>query len=100
MHDIYVATITAIISPTLLFIFNYIRETRKEKRVRLAHHISEINMKLKRMEIIMNICHNSEDKETILKLYDEYKKIGGNSYIQHMISEWKNCHKKTRKKCK
>lgn len=90
MHDIYVATITAIISPTLLFIFNYIRETRKEKRMQLAKNIADINIKLKRMEIIMNICHNPDDKETILTLYDEYKAIGGNSYIRNMIQEWKD----------
>lgn len=94
MHDIYVAIITAIISPTLLFIFNYIRETRKEKRMQLAKNIADINIKLKRMEIIMNICHNPEDKETILTLYDEYKNIGGNSYIKNMIQEWKDRLKK------
>lgn len=81
MIEIWVAIITAIIAPTILFILQTIRDNKKNL-------IKESERRLLRLEIIMNLYHNPEDKETILKLYDEYRAKGGNSYIAQRINEW------------
>lgn len=83
MIEIYVSFITAVIAPTILFILQTIRD----KRNRMLH---DNNLKLLRLEILMNLYHNPEDKKTILKLYDEYRGKGGNSYIQDRIKSWQD----------
>ena len=81
MIDIWVSIITAIIAPTILFILQTLKDNKK-------NIIDDCNKKLLRLEIIMNLYHNPEDRETILNLYDEYKAKGGNSYIASRINEW------------
>ena len=75
----------AIISPTLLFIFQMIREHKKG----LSDKIDLCLVKQTRLEIIAQIEHNPTDVKTILSLYDEYKKEGGNSYMDAYVNKWK-----------
>lgn len=53
----------------------------------------DMNMRMRRLEIQMNISHNPEDAETILNLFDEYRKEGGNSYIQDRVQQWHDKYK-------
>lgn len=77
--------ITSIVSPTLLFIFQMIREQKKG----LSKKIDLCLIKQTRLEIIAQVEHNPTDVKTILSLYDEYKKEGGNSYMDMYIRKWK-----------
>ena len=77
MTQIWVAVITAVIAPCVLLILQ-----------RFLDRPKDMNMRMRRLEILMNINHNPEDKETILNLYDEYRKEGGNSYIQDRVESW------------
>lgn len=77
--------ITSIVSPTLLFIFQMIREQKKG----LSKKIDLCLIKQTRLEIIAQVEHNPKDVRTILSLYDEYKKEGGNSYMDAYIENWK-----------
>lgn len=76
---------TTIISPTLLFIFQMIREHKKG----ISKKLDLCLMKQTRLEIIAQIEHNPTDVKTILSLYDEYKKEGGNSYMDVYVEKWK-----------
>lgn len=90
MSEIVVAIITAIISPTLLFVFQLIRERKQN----IAQQLASLDTRIRRVEILSNISNHPEDAETILGLFDEYSKAGGNSYIQSRIEEWKATRKK------
>lgn len=92
MSEIIVAVITAIISPTLLFVFQLIRERRQN----IVHRLDSLDTRIRRVEILNNISNHPEDDETILGLFDEYVKAGGNSYIQSRIEEWKTSIKKSK----
>lgn len=60
---------------------------------RKDQNTKDMNMRMRRLEIQMNISHNPEDAETILSLYDEYRKAGGNSYIQDRVEQWHEKYK-------
>lgn len=91
MSEIIVAIITAIISPTLLFVFQLIRERRQN----IVQRLDSLDTRIRRVEILSNISNHPEDAETILGLFDEYTKAGGNSYIQSRVGEWKSTRKKS-----
>lgn len=82
--------ITAIVAPTLLFIFQLIKESRQG----VKKDIHEIRISNLRLEILNAIQHNPEDEITILALYDKYVSLGGNSYIKAYVARWKDEHKK------
>lgn len=50
--------------------------------------IDNIRMILKRLEYLNVRQHNSEDEMLINAIYDEYKKLGGNSYIDLDYERW------------
>lgn len=82
MTQIWVAVITAVVAPCVLLILQ-----------RFLDRPKDMHMRIRRMEIIMNLYHNPEDKKTILDLYDEYRKEGGNSYIQNRVEHWQRSKK-------
>lgn len=98
MEQIWVAVITSVVAPALLFLF----QTLKERRVGIQQTLKDLRMVTLRLEILFNLAHNSEDRETILKLYDKYHNNGGNSYITKRINdkikEWELADKKKRRK--
>lgn len=53
--------------------------------------------RLLRLEIMKAIEKN--DRAVVHQLYDEYKALGGNSYIQEMYKEYCRNPKKRSKKC-
>lgn len=52
--------------------------------------IHDLRVGLKRLEIMNLIQHTPENSGLICELYDEYKDIDGNSYIDALFGEWKN----------
>lgn len=90
MNAVWVAIITAIIGPVILFFLQLWRERRNKP-------LRDMDMRMRRLEILMNINHNPEDDGTILMLYDEYHKNGGNSYIQARVKQWQNEQKQRAK---
>lgn len=82
--------ITAIVAPTLLFVFQLIKENRQG----VKKDIREIRISNLRLEILNAIQHNPEDEITILSLYDKYVSLGGNSYIKAYVTRWKDERKK------
>lgn len=76
--SVIVALISSVVAPTVLFILQLIKDRREG-----------FAMRLRRVEIMQNILSNPDDDQTIMDLYDEYRKQGGNSYICERINEWK-----------
>lgn len=63
-------------------------------RSRLESKVDMMMRRLIRLEIVSAI--QRKDTPTVCSLYDEYKAIGGNSYITHMVEEY--IKKATKKK--
>lgn len=78
-------------------IINLVKWTLKQitYRSRLEDKVDLALRRLLRLEIMDAIRRN--DKTTVHMLYDEYKKLGGNSYIQEMYEDY---IKKTKRKKK
>ena len=78
-------------------IINLVKWTLKQitYRSRLEDKVDLALRRLLRLEIIDAIRRN--DKTTVHMLYDEYKKLGGNSYIQEMYEEYINKTKRKKK---
>jgi hypothetical protein len=49
----------------------------------------QTRQKLMRLELLNMIQHSPENKNAIMSLYDQYKRIGGNSYIKEIYTDWK-----------
>ena len=63
-------------------------------RSRLESKVDMMMRRLIRLEIVSAI--ERKDTKTVYDLFDEYKAIGGNSYITHMVEEYTK--KATKKK--
>jgi len=50
---------------------------------------NEIILGQMRLQLLQMLDHRPNKVEQILKLYDEYIKRGGNSYIKNLIADWK-----------
>ena len=50
--------------------------------------LQDLDMRVRRMEILENIREHPEDEHTILDLFDQYEKKGGNSYIKVRVQQW------------
>lgn len=57
---------------------------------------AEHNKRLLRLEL--DAAMRRDDKGTVHQLYDEYKALGGNSYMNELYKEYCK-HKKRSKKC-
>lgn len=90
MHvTIWVAIITSIISPTLLFGFQLIRDRKKN----LEKKINEILVRQLKIELLSLLYHQPMNTAAILMTWDKYKNMGGNSYMKELIAAWKKTHK-------
>jgi hypothetical protein len=58
--------------------------------------LDKIKVALKRLEYLNMRNHNEDDEVSINAIYDEYKRLGGNSYIDMDYERWSN--RKTVKK--
>lgn len=49
-----------------------------------------------RIQLLYLWAHDPKNKDAIMSLYDEYRRLGGNSFIVEMFEEWKKkyLHKK------
>ena len=58
--------------------------------------LDKIKIALKRLEYLNMRNHNEDDEVSINAIYDEYKRLGGNSYIDMDYERWSK--RKTNKK--
>ena len=77
--------ITSIVSPTLLFIFQMIREHKRG----FSKKLDQVILQNKRLEFLNMVQHDPTEVKTIMTLFDEYRKMGGNSYAMLVYKKWK-----------
>lgn len=99
MVQIWVAIITGLIGPTVMFLFQLFRDRggiRKElKEVR--EELKAVRLENLRHEFLFMLEHHPEDEHTIMMLHDKYTSRGGNSYAQEYFEEWLKKRKKLKK---
>lgn len=98
MTDIWVAIITALIAPVVLFVLQWVRDSRhgvKQDIKEIKQDVYEAKISSLRLELLNAIQHNPDDEITILALFDKYTRLGGNSYIRAYVQRWKQEHYKT-----
>lgn len=69
-----------------------IKEMQKqatEKFKDIDDNQKDAQLRLLRLEILNLINNNPKNLDTILETFDEYKALGGNHYIDAIISKWK-----------
>jgi hypothetical protein len=60
----------------------------------------ETALSVKRLEILHAIDHHPEERYKIMHLYDEYKLMGGNSYVDDYFKQWVDATKGKNKRTK
>lgn len=54
--------------------------------------IREMQIQILQLQLLFMCHYNPENTQAILYIYDKYKKMGGNSYVEDVISEWRKKH--------
>ncbi|MDR1361376.1 MAG: hypothetical protein LBJ18_03700 [Rickettsiales bacterium] len=75
--------------------YNRYKENRKfqQKMLTVVDKLDVAEIVLKRLEFL-NCYQHKGNYQTLCKLYDEYKKLGGNSYIDDLFLNYKKGQKK------
>lgn len=94
MTELYVALITSIVGPIILFVLQLVREKRKKTDKK----INELLLRQTRYELLFALEHHPDDENTILTLFDTYRAAGGNSYVCAYVRNWKCTRMATKKK--
>ena len=99
MVQIWVAIITAIISPILLFVLQVIRDRRGiNKEIKeMREELKVVRLESLRHELLFMLEHHPEDEQSIMKIHDKYTSKGGNSYVHEYFLDWLNSRKKVKK---
>lgn len=91
--QIWVAIITAIVAPVILFLLQEWRNHKDKRLETLEAKIEETRMGAMRLQILYLIFHDPKNKVAINQLMDFYTQNGGNSYVQGVYEKWKKAHK-------
>lgn len=94
MTELYVALITSVVGPIILFILQIMRDKRKKTDKK----INELLLRQTRYELLFALEHHPDDENTILTLFDTYRAAGGNSYVCAYVANWKHSRKTAKKK--
>lgn len=99
MVQIWVAIITSVVAPTLLFLLQLIRDRRGiNKEIKeMREELTAVQLANIRYELLFMLEHHPEDEHSIMLLHDKYTKRGGNSYAQEYFEEWLKSRKKLKK---
>lgn len=96
--EVYVAIITTIIAPVILYGLNRLAARRDKALEAIREDLKDCRRATLRMQILQLIHHDKYNKDTILNLLDEYHSLGGNSYITEVAKRWlEDINKKTKK---
>lgn len=91
MEGIWVAVITSIIAPAILFCLQWLKSRKNDAAKQINDKLIDIQRDLLRLQILNLVQHDPENKSAILELYDIYKSepYNGNSYIKDIIKQWR-----------
>lgn len=91
MEGIWIAIITSIIAPAVLFVLQLFKSRKDDSVKKLDDKLIDIQRDLLRLQILNLVQHDPKNKSAILELYDVYKSepYNGNSYIKEIIKQWR-----------
>lgn len=95
--EIYVAIITTIVGPSMLFGLHRITARRDKLIEELRKELQQHRRDSLRLQILQLIHHDKKNRNTILHLLDEYHSMGGNSYIDDVADRWRRSLDRKRK---
>lgn len=81
----WVAIIASVVGPSLAVLIQAAVQFFRSKK---DTTLQDLDMRVRRMEILENIREHPEDEHTILDLFDQYEQKGGNSYIKMRVQQW------------
>lgn len=58
----------------------------------IEEHMKQVKRDTIRIQLLYLWAHDPKNKDAIMSLYDEYRALGGNSFIVEMFEEWKKKH--------
>ena len=74
----------------------FVTEDTFKKLIDNQHNIEtaihDLRMSTLRLEIGRLIDHEPHNKDTIYRLFDKYKKLGGNSYMCSEVKKWEQAY--------
>lgn len=92
-EQFWIAIITAIVAPAILFALQEWRRSKDKRLEQLEEKIEETRMSAIRIQILYLIFHDPKNKMAINQMMDFYTSNGGNSYLQGVYEKWKKAHK-------
>ena len=75
---------------------NY-RKRLEEKMDAVLDNQANMKLDMLRLKYLQMVQHNPKEKAIILSLFDEYKRLGGNSWIADIHEEWLKKQKRSKK---
>lgn len=99
MVQIWVAIITALIGPSVMFLFQLIRDRRgiRKELKEMREELKAVRLENLRHELLFMLEHHPEDEQSIMSVHDKYTSKGGNSYAHEYFLEWLKSRKKVKK---
>ena len=80
-------TIYSLLAMLVVYFFTEIFKWYRKKQI---SNVSKENIliSIKRLELLNMMQHSPEEKNTIMTLFTEYKKLGGNCYLDSKYQKW------------
>lgn len=99
MVQIWVAIITALVGPAVMFFLQLYRDRRgiNKELKEIRQELKAVRLANLRHELLFLLEHHPEDEQSIMKVNDEYTSNGGNSYTHEYFVEWLESRKKIKK---
>ena len=86
MWEIWLIVLSAVIGPICLAVVN---SFLKKSGGKMDEKFTQVLVMIKRLELLNLIQHDPKNRMAINKCYDEYRGLGGNSYIHQVYDTWK-----------
>lgn len=100
-----ITTLVASTLPLIRYVSKKNNEQKQENDARMKKYMQDIQdevnslkMMLLRHEILDGVCNDSLSVEDVMELYDQYKSLGGNSFITEEVHNYVE-RKKEQYKC-
>lgn len=79
--------------------FTY-RNRLESKLDSILSNQERMQLDILRLKYLQMVQHNPQEKAIILSIFDEYKKMGGDSWIDDIHENWLKKQKKSKKKAR
>lgn len=96
MEAIIVAIITSILAPLVLNWLNTRKERKDQRFESITQKLQELAISTKKIELQTAIYNRPKEVAVIFSIFDEYKKMGGDSWADDLFLQWRQKYAKDR----